>query len=124
MSLAEYLAASARTPFAWGSADCCTFAADWVTARTGRDPMAQLRGRYRSRLGAARLIRRGGGLVRLWVEALGFGEAGLEQGDIGLIEVGGGLVGAIRTGIGWAMKDVDGGVVVLPEVVASVTWRV
>lgn len=54
--LDAYLARHRATPFAWGQHDCCTFAAGWVQARTGLDPMAGLRG-YSSRLGAARAVR-------------------------------------------------------------------
>lgn len=33
-------------PFAWGHHDCCTFAANWVLACRGVDPMADLRMTY------------------------------------------------------------------------------
>ncbi len=43
-------------PFAWGTADCLTFAAGCAEPVIGRDPIAHLRGRYDSELGAKRLM--------------------------------------------------------------------
>ena len=37
-----------HVPFAWGTNDCCTFAADAVRLTYGVDPMADLRGTYAS----------------------------------------------------------------------------
>ena len=54
-ALVGFLNARARTPFAWGSNDCCSFAADAVVAITGTDPMADLRG-YDSETGAGRVL--------------------------------------------------------------------
>jgi hypothetical protein len=56
--------------FVWGVNDCCGFAADWVAICTGVDPCAAWRGKYRDAAGAARLIRRGGGLEALVDRAL------------------------------------------------------
>lgn len=49
-------------PFAWGSNDCCLFAADCVKAVTGRDPAADLRGAYSDAAGAARMLAKLGGV--------------------------------------------------------------
>lgn len=43
--------------FAWGAADCCTWAAAAVEAQTGIDLMAEFRGAYKSKTGAARALR-------------------------------------------------------------------
>ena len=50
------------TPFAWGTSDCCLFACDVILETTGIDPGADLRGAYASRLGAARVLKRLGGV--------------------------------------------------------------
>jgi hypothetical protein len=55
--LQEYLDARRDTPFAWGTHDCCTFAAGAVEAMTGTDPMAHFRGQYRSAAGSVRALR-------------------------------------------------------------------
>lgn len=52
----------ATHPFAWGTSDCVTWAADAVWALTGRDPMADLRGAYFSARGAARVCIAHGGM--------------------------------------------------------------
>jgi len=70
LRLAEFGQARASMPFAWGSNDCCTFAADALEAMTGRD----LRGAfpvYEGALGAARAIEQGGGLLHLATKLLG-----------------------------------------------------
>ena len=46
--------------FAWGSWDCCHFAAGSVEAMTGVDPMPEFRGKYRTAAGAARALKRHG----------------------------------------------------------------
>lgn len=43
-------------PFAWGAADCLCFAALCAEAIIGRDPIAQLRGRYDGEMSAKRLM--------------------------------------------------------------------
>ncbi|MDF0489213.1 hypothetical protein PX554_13815 [Sphingomonas sp. H39-1-10] len=58
--LAAYLEPLRLRPFAWGSHDCCTFAAGAVEAMTGVDPMPEFRGRYSTAIGSARAITRFG----------------------------------------------------------------
>ena len=67
---AEFGRARARMSFAWGSNDCCSFAAAAVEAITGRNPMAGVTP-YDSEAAAARLILRAGGLRDLASEYLG-----------------------------------------------------
>lgn len=49
-------------PFAWGRADCCTWAADCWQAMTDTDPLGPLRGAYATRRQARALLRQSGGL--------------------------------------------------------------
>jgi hypothetical protein len=60
-----------HVPFAWGSADCCLWAADAVLATIGRDPAADLRSRYSSARGALRLLAQHGGMASLVTARLG-----------------------------------------------------
>lgn len=69
--LAEYVEQRRKEPFAWGSNDCCIFAADWVQACTGTDYASAWRGRYTGELGAARFLKEAGGLEAL-VDSLAF----------------------------------------------------
>lgn len=59
------------TPFAWGSHDCCLWAADCVQAITGNDFAASYRGRYDDAKGAAELLVHAGGVGAIASAALG-----------------------------------------------------
>lgn len=54
--LHEYLTNHANTPFAWGTFDCCLFAADAVQAMTGVDIASDFRGEYSDSASAFALI--------------------------------------------------------------------
>ncbi|WP_342163082.1 DUF6950 family protein [Methylobacterium sp. SD21] len=122
-----FLRQAAREPFVWGVSDCALFMADWVRIARGMDPAASLRGRYRCHLGAARHIRRLGG-----IEAMGralAAQAGLAEtndpraGDIGLVsDPLAGPLFAVRTAIGWAAKGPRG--IALGAFPAIVAWSV
>ena len=58
-------------PFAWGSHDCCLWAADAVQALTGLDFAAEHRGLYADAEGAARLLHRLGGVGSIAAAVLG-----------------------------------------------------
>ena len=64
------LRAKRGEPFAWGRNDCATFACDIAEAVCGVDFAAPLRGRYHTRLGAARGLKRvaGGGFEEATVK--------------------------------------------------------
>jgi len=49
-----------KQPFQYGLNDCSTFGADVVFALTGFDPAAQFRGKYKTKLGGIRAIRKAG----------------------------------------------------------------
>ena len=127
--LAAHLASVKSLPFAWVGNDCCTFAAGVVQAITGVDAMAPLRGKYTTQAGAARLIKRAGGLQALVSEHLGQPlqtPALAGRGDVVLFEMAapygpqalGICVGAHLAAPGPA------GMVLLPITVAVAAWRV
>lgn len=62
--LGAHVKAALQRPFSWGDHDCCAFACNGIEAMTGIDPMAELRGRYSTAIGAARALKSfaGGGL--------------------------------------------------------------
>lgn len=80
----------------WGKDDCCTFIAGGVEAMTGVDPMAEFRGRYKTRLGAMKALKRIGGgsletaLTKVFGKPIspGFGD----KGDVALLGDACGLV--------------------------------
>lgn len=80
--------AIAATPaFAWGSHDCCRTAARWVAAMTGRDPAADIAGRYTDSVSAQACVDAAGGLHALLAARLGAGIAPqrAEVGDLVLV---------------------------------------
>lgn len=89
LALADVVANHAGMPFEWGRSDCLTLVADVETALTGIDPMAELRGRYKSAGGATRLLRKQG---HRDIEAALAGRyqavapAMARRGDCGLVE--------------------------------------
>lgn len=105
----------------WGVSDCVLWPADWVVCCGWADPAAGFRGRYRTALGAARIVRRAGGLEAMWrAEAARIGLSPTTRpiaGDVGLAmrETTGvgpalrGMVGAIHLGGGeWACRTRGG----------------
>jgi hypothetical protein len=89
--LTVFIAERMRRPFAWGSHDCCLMASDWIVELVGIDPAANLRGKYRSAIGALRLLNaRNGviGIARAAAEANGWPEVrpkALRRGDIAAV---------------------------------------
>lgn len=63
--LTNYIKAVRRKPFAWGTFDCCMFAADGVEAMTGEDFAADFRGKYHDAPSAYAALARyaGGGIL-------------------------------------------------------------
>jgi hypothetical protein len=55
--LARLIERAPNVPFAWGTRDCCLWAADGVEALTARDPAASWRGGYDNEEGALRTLR-------------------------------------------------------------------
>lgn len=120
-ALGDYLSEVGRTPWQWGTRDCCTFPADWCVRAGYPDPMAFIRGTYSTEaeaLGHATSP----GLLKLATK--GYESIGLqrtkqpESGDVAVIqrptEAGPAMVCAIRSGDRWVMLTerglvVDGG---------------
>jgi hypothetical protein len=118
MTLATFLSADAARPFEWGVRDCGLRLADWVLARHGVDPAADVRGAYNNADELAVLMG-WGGLPR-FVDRLAR-HAGLERvsepkpGDIAVISLREQPPqGAIRLDRGWSILA-DGGVARVPD---------
>lgn len=54
--LDHYIEATKARAFEWGTLDCVTFAANWRALVTGRDPIAEWRGTYKTEREALSLI--------------------------------------------------------------------
>lgn len=115
-----------RVPFAWGTNDCATFAADCVLACTGRDVAPPgLRG-YRTALQADRAVRRHGGLAAIATAALGepIIVADAFEGDVALLRVGKRMALGIVNAHGGAWGPAPGGLASQPMSTAKLCWRV
>lgn len=131
MTLADYLARAARTPFAWTGLNCLTFPADWVLACRGVDLAEGFRGRLRTSLGAARFLKRHGGLLGFATKraaACGLKSTDLPIcGDVGVVEAIGldgerVQAGAICAGRRWAVLAASG--LLVAEMTPLAAWRV
>lgn len=91
--LTRFIEERRRMPFAWGSNDCCLFAADWVLASTGRDLAFEYRGQYATALGALRFVQSAGGVEGLVARAGGrrIDQKLARRGDIIARDVGDGI---------------------------------
>ncbi|MES2909838.1 MAG: hypothetical protein V4718_00530 [Pseudomonadota bacterium] len=126
--LSAYLLERKAQPFAWVKNDCCTFAAGAVVAMTGRDPMAPLRGKYKTRAGAGKLLARAGNLQALASQYLGSPLATpalAMRGDVVLFDMGGphGQALGICTGTHFAAPGPERTELV-PMCAAVTAWRV
>lgn len=87
--LIKFIQHNRDRPFEWGSFDCCLFVADAINLMTGRDIAADFRGRYRSKSGATRALKKyGKGSIKATFEhLLGKAQTGIhfKRGDICLI---------------------------------------
>lgn len=60
--LSAYLDERRNVPFAWGSNDCCLFAANWLRVCHGVDLARPWRGKYKSEASALKVLKAAGGV--------------------------------------------------------------
>lgn len=108
--LAAVIEARDAQAFAWGTNDCCIFAADCVLAMTGCDLAAAFRGTYSDALGAERLIAELGGVEQIadanCLHQIAPIAAAL--GDVGVVESDGRKLLAICGGAVWLAPGASG----------------
>lgn len=119
-----YVRERAAVPFAWGTNDCCTFAAGAVEALTGANPMAGVEP-YSSEMAAARLILRAGDLRALASQFLGAPVPPLMAavGDVVLLVNEGRELLGVCNGIN-ALAPSPEGVVALEMSAALSAWKI
>ena len=124
--LANYIAGYGVRAFDWEGANCCHFAAGWVAARTGANPMAGLATTPSERAARRLITALGGTLADALTRQLGrepIPPAMARLGDVVLLEHEGRPVVAICNGIN-AVSVVDqGGTAFLPMTLATHAWR-
>lgn len=121
--LDRFLAARRAQPFAWGVQDCCLFVADAVREIHAIDPAEGLRG-YRSERGAARILRRLGGIEGVAASCFGGAcpPALAQVGDVVLVHTGGRDSLALCAGAHWLAPG-PSGLVAGPMSEARAAWR-
>jgi hypothetical protein len=125
--LNAFIESRARTPFAWGSNDCCLFAAHAVQAMTGEDIVPELLV-YETEAQAMRLLaRRYKDLPGLVAAATPFVEYEnikfCSRGDVALVQNGGRHCLAICVGEYLAVPG-ECGIVFLPFAAVERAWAV
>jgi hypothetical protein len=112
------------TPFAWGTHDCCLWAADCVLAVSGVDPAADLRGTYSSAIEAVRLVDQLGGMEAIAAR----GGAPIPPlcagvGDVGLVTLDDRELLAVCAGDVWLAPGANG-LAARPLAEARLAWGV
>lgn len=125
--LSGYVRSRARTPFAWGSNDCCTFAWGAVGAVTGVEPFPALRG-HRTALEAARTLLRHGCSTPAEMMTLALGPAMArwtfaQRGDVVGADFGRGPTMGVCLGANCAFVG-ESGLLFLPLAGVAWAWRV
>ena len=124
--LEAYVSDCRGRPFEYGTHDCVLFAAGAVEALTGDDPAAEFRGRYRTRAGALRALRRAGYADVAEAVAARFEEIPVSRalpGDIAVIEADEGpALGVVQGEMIYVLRE--DGLGLLPRGAASRGYRV
>lgn len=113
----------------WGVDDCSMWCADILLDALGYDAAARFRGRYKTRLGAMRVLGHGGVIGALNEVASANGwrtiEHGFEHsGDIGIISNGKIASAAICRSPGWFVARDRAGYAGVPTVAVAQIWAV
>jgi hypothetical protein len=111
--------------FAWGTNDCCTFAADWLVVLGKPDPMEGVRGTYQTAKEAMRLYR--AGLLDRVTERLGEpmdNPLCAQRGDIAVVEMANGREAAGVVAGEFVAVPGHNGLGFLPLTAAVAAWRV
>lgn len=120
----KYVDSRRETPFAWGTHDCCRFAAGAVLAMTDKDYMSSFD--YSTELGAAKLIRKAGSLDALVNRALGEplpAVAYAQRGDVVIADLDNGPTVGVVLGVLSAFAA-PVGLLFVPTQQARVAWRI
>lgn len=58
--LNDHILENLNKPQQWGEMDCCLFACNWIKKCSGIDPMKKFRGKYKTKTGAYKQIKKFG----------------------------------------------------------------
>ena len=130
--LAAFLEERRAAPFAWGTNDCCLFAADAVLAITGLDLAAKWRGSYLNAAGALKALKDGGGMIKILASVLPAADLlrnvrQAQRGDVVLLPSrrdGMRIACGVVDLSGRAASPGERGIATLPLRAAIIGWRV
>jgi hypothetical protein len=116
-------------PMQWGTDDCALWCANILQDALGYDGAKTFRGRYRTKVGAGRVLGRGGLAGALRTAARRYGwrriELGREQvGDIGIAVLAGIPSTVICRAPGWFVGRSAAGWTALPSNLVRLIWAV
>lgn len=124
-SLKEFIRASEDVPVVWGVSDCSSWPATWVERITGRRVTLPV---YASAAEADALIAAGGGLDRLWHDALApigiHPTAAPALGDVAIFNSRLGPSGLIMAHGGIGFRRISAGVHAISPRGLIAAWRV
>lgn len=131
----KFLVDSANTPFKWGVNDCATFAANAIQSFTGTDIASDFRGKYTTKIGAAKAIKTiTGGMTTEDAVVYAANKNGLverkypltaQRGDLVLLDNAGELIAGVVHLSGRSVTSVtDKGTLNLPVTTVKRSWAV
>lgn len=105
--ITEYLRENKNRPFKWGDFDCCLFACDIVTLQGGDDFAKDVRGHYKTEIGAKRTLTKCFGSIEDAFSSLTEVEVNfVQRGDLVLFETELGKTMTMRWADGfWAVGE-------------------
>lgn len=116
-----------NTPLVWGQSDCLLTVADAIEAVTGEDPAAAVRGKYKSKVGAYKLIKKQGfsDLVGVFTDRYELVPVALAaRGDAGIfVNEAGDQTAGYFCEYGFAVKGEEG-LRLLPRMMATHAFRI
>ncbi|MGN5115646.1 DUF6950 family protein [Aeromonas sp. 55A] len=125
LRIIQTIQAASERPFCWGENDCCLLVADVCLAACDKDPAAEYRGRYRTEIGAKRVLAKTHGDIPAALDAL-FARipvAMAQRGDALVFDGPQGQTAAVMwAGQVWAMTEQ--GARPIPDAVPLFAWRV
>ena len=108
-NLANFLKRSAKRQFKWGEFDCCLFACDAAKIVNGIDGAVDFRGRYTTRIGAFKALKKYGKTTVADTLSFVFGNPVplllANRGDIALVNNNGEQIAAVVFNGIWAVSE-------------------
>jgi hypothetical protein len=116
--LQNFIRTSSARPFDWLDCNCGFWVCEWIKIRTGCDPVAEYRGKFKTPLGFRRFVTKHGGNENFSRSVAA--KAGLEQtsapmlGDVGLVYADGATMAIKADGPHWIVKRHGEGIAIGP----------